>query len=117
MNPVKHKEFIGKSNELVLQNAMKIAKSGQTQLSIRVPVIPTFNDTVREIRDIAVFADKLPGVERIHLLPYHRLGQDKYEGLNREYNMLDILPPSNELMDMLKRTVEDNSSLICQIGG
>lgn len=117
MNPQKHKEFTGRSNELMLENAMKVAQSGMTELSIRVPVIPTFNDTPEEIRDIAQFADRLPGVKRIHLLPYHRLGQDKYDGLGREYLMKDILPPANEHMEMLKRVVVQNSSLICQIGG
>lgn len=117
MDSAKHKEFTGRSNELMLENARKVAASGMTELSIRVPVIPTFNDTPEEIRDIAWFADKLPGVKRIHLLPYHRLGQDKYEGLGREYLMKDILPPANEHMEMLKKTVTENSSLICQIGG
>lgn len=117
MNPQKHKEFTGKSNELMLENARKVAASGMTELSIRVPVIPTFNDTPDEIRDIARFADKLPGVNRIHLLPYHRLGQDKYEGLGREYLMKDVLPPTNEHMEMLKKVVTENSKLICQIGG
>ena len=117
INPEKHKEFTGRSNELMLENARKVAASGMTELSIRVPVIPTFNDTPEEIRDIAWFADKLPGVKRIHLLPYHRLGQDKYEGLGREYLMKDILPPTNEHMEMLKRVVTENSSLICRIGG
>lgn len=117
MNPLKHKEFTGRSNELMLENARKVAASGLTELSIRVPVIPGFNDTPDEIRDIARFADKLPGVNRIHLLPYHRLGQDKYEGLGREYLMKDILPPTNEHMEMLKRVVTENSRLTCQIGG
>lgn len=117
MNPAKHKEFTGMSNELMLENARRVAASRMTELSIRVPVIPSFNDTPDEIRDIAVFADKLPGVRRIHLLPYHRLGQDKYDGLGREYLMKDILPPSNEHMEMLKKVVVSNSSLICQIGG
>lgn len=117
INPVKHREFTGKSNELMLENARRVAESGLTELSIRVPVIPSFNDTAEEIRDIARFADKLPGVERIHLLPYHRLGQDKYEGLGREYLMKDVLPPTDEHMEMLKRAVEQSSRLICQIGG
>lgn len=56
-------------------------------------------------------------MKRIHLLPYHRLGQDKYDGLNREYLMKDILPPTNEHMAQLKRTVERVSSLECHIGG
>lgn len=117
INGAKHKEFTGKSNELMLENARRIAQSGLTRLSIRVPVIPGFNDTPEEIRDIAWFADKLPGVERIHLLPYHRLGQDKYDGLGREYLMQDALPPRREQMELLKRVVEENSRLVCQIGG
>ena len=117
INPEKHKEFTGKSNELMLENARRLAASGKTRLVIRVPVIPTFNDTPEEIAAIAQFADKLPGVDRLHLLPYHRLGQDKYDGLGREYFMKDILPPENEQIEMLKKVVESVSRLTCQIGG
>lgn len=117
VNTRKHQEFTGESNELMLENAVKIAYSRKTNLSIRVPVIPTFNDTKEEILQIAKFADELPGVERIYLLPYHRLGQGKYEGLGRTYEMKDILPPDNEYMEMLKREVEKSTDLRCQIGG
>ena len=116
-NTEKHKEFTGRSNELMLENARKVALSGQTRLVIRVPVIPTFNDTVEEIQGIARFADTLPGVDKIHLLPYHRLGQDKYEGLGRPYLMGDMEPPSKEQMETLKKAVHAVSGLDCQIGG
>ena len=84
---------------------------------IRVPVIPTFNDTVEEIQEIAQFASTLPGVSKIHLLPYHRLGQDKYEGLGRVYYMEGIFPPEAEHMNTLKKAVERITALDCQIGG
>ncbi len=116
-DPGKHKEFTGRSNELMLENARKTAASGMTTLVIRVPVIPTFNDTPEEIAAIAQFADKLPGVERLHLLPYHRLGQDKYDGLGRDYTLKEIRPPENEHMAMLKKVVENVSGLTCRIGG
>ena len=116
-NSQKHKEFTGKSNELMLENAKKIAASGLTELVIRVPVIPGFNDTVQEIQSIARFAAGLPGVKKIHLLPYHRLGQDKYEGLGREYLMGDVLPPTNEHMEKLCKAAQQASRLECQIGG
>ncbi|MCC8152542.1 MAG: glycyl-radical enzyme activating protein [Lachnospiraceae bacterium] len=116
-NPAKHTAFTGRDNALMLENARKIAASGMTDLVIRVPVIPTFNETPEEIADIARFADKLPGVTRIHLLPYHRLGQDKYDGLGRNYTMENILPPEKEQMEMLKKTVENVSRLHCHIGG
>ena len=117
MNPRKHKEFTGRSNELMRENAMKIAKSGMTELSIRVPVIPGFNDTEEEIRQIAAYTATLPNVKRMHLLPYHRLGQDKYTGLNREYLMGDVKPPTNEHMQKLLKVAEMTSGIECQIGG
>ena len=98
-----------------LQNAKKIAESG-SYLIIRVPVIPTFNDTEHEIGDIAKFAASLPGVREIHLLPYHRLGYDKYVGLDREYKMGDVPPPSKEKMESLRKIAE-NAGLTAIIGG
>ncbi len=117
MDGKKHKEFTGKSNELMLENAKKIAESGQTELNIRIPVVPTFNDKVEEIVAIAKFAQTLKTVKRIYLLPYHRYGEDKYTGLNREYQMEGILPPTNDHMEKLKQSVEAVCQIPCQIGG
>lgn len=115
MNSEKHKAFTTQPNERILENAKKIAKNAN-KLIIRVPVIPGFNDTEAEIGDIADFAASLDNVREIHLLPYHRLGADKYDNLGREYTLKDILPPSEEKMEILKRTAEKRG-LICQIGG
>ena len=111
----KHKEYTGVSNERILENARKIAESG-VELIIRTPVIPGFNDTAEEIRAISHFAKTLPGVREHHLLPYHRLGQDKYAGLGRKYSLSDIEPPSKEKMEYLL-TVAETSGLKCKIGG
>ena len=116
-NQAKHEQFTGKPNGLALENARKVALSGQTNLVIRVPVVPTFNDSVEEIKSIASFASTLPGVKKIHLLPYHRLGQDKYDWLGREYKLTEILPPEPEHMELLKKAVHAVCDLDCQIGG
>ena len=111
----KHKKFCGQSNEIILENAVKIAKS-HSDLTIRVPVIPTFNDTEAEIYAIAEFASKLEGVKKLHLLPYHRLGADKCDGLGREYLMSGIdLLPNEKLIKLLNAAKQ--SGLNCQIGG
>ncbi len=115
MDSKKHEEFTGRPNGLILENARKIAETG-IHLIIRVPVIPTFNHTVEEIRDIALFTKSLPGVKELHLLPYHRLGQDKYDGLGRKYTMSQIEPPTNEYMEELLEAAKI-SGLHCQIGG
>ncbi|MEE0409743.1 MAG: glycyl-radical enzyme activating protein [Clostridia bacterium] len=115
MNSAKHKEFCGVENAIIHENAMKFAKSG-VNLTIRVPVIPGFNNTPEEITDIANFAATLPGVTNLHLLPYHRLGEGKYEGLGREYLLHGIEPMDKEYMNMLLE-VAKKSGLKCQIGG
>ncbi|MBQ0124975.1 MAG: glycyl-radical enzyme activating protein, partial [Clostridiales bacterium] len=92
----------------------KLARDAR-HLVIRTPVIPTFNATPEEIRDIARFARSI-GVEEMHILPYHRLGKDKYAGLGREYTLNDIEPPSKELMQELLDVVL-SEGLRGQIGG
>lgn len=115
MNPQKHKKFIGHTNELVLENAKRIKDSG-ANLTIRVPVIPTFNNTVEEISEIAKFAKSL-GVEKLHLLPYHRMGEDKYAGLGREYLLKGTEPMTDDYMQKLYSAARGIFGDGCQIGG
>ncbi len=114
MNPEKHKEFIGRDNKLILENASRVAKSG-VKLIIRTPVVPGFNDTAEEIKAISRFAREI-GASEHHLLPYHRLGSDKYAGLSRPYSLSDILPPSNERMEYLLEVAKEQG-IKAQIGG
>ena len=115
MDGAKHKEYTGAENALILENAKKLAQSGG-ELVIRTPVVPGVNDTREEIGAIARFAASLKTVKEHHLLPYHRLGQDKYDGLGRSYALKGIEPPSRERMEYLKACAEE-SGLHVQIGG
>ena len=112
----KHKEYTGAENARILENARRVAESGACEVIIRTPIVPGFNDTAEEVRAISRFAASLPGVKEHHLLPYHRLGQDKYRGLGRSYSMDGIEPPTLERMDYLLSVAEE-SGLRCQIGG
>ena len=114
MNSEKHKQNTRVGNELILENAKKIA--GLTNnLTIRVPVIPGFNDTPEEIRAIAEFTKSLGTVKELHLLPYHRLGKDKYTGLDREYLMGDAPLHTKEHIELLKN--EAQKSGVCVVTG
>ena len=115
MNSAKHEEFTTMKNELILQNAKKVSALAK-RFVVRVPVIPGFNDTEAEIRDIASFAKSLIGVKEINLLPYHRLGYDKYVGLGREYKMGEVPSPTKDYMAHLKAVAEE-SGLKVIIGG
>lgn len=101
MNSRKHEAFTGMKNELILSNIARLSREAK-RLVIRVPVIPGFNDTIEEISEIARFAASLERVEQMHLLPYHRLGYDKYIGLGREYLMGDAPLLTAEKIEQLR---------------
>ncbi len=115
MNSEKHREYTTLPNERILENAERLSKAAK-RLVVRVPVIPGFNDTPSELHDIAEFAYSKLKVSEMHILPYHRLGYDKYIGLGREYGMGELPSPDKAKMEYL-RNVCASTGIICHIGG
>ncbi|MGL5435586.1 MAG: glycyl-radical enzyme activating protein [Lachnospiraceae bacterium] len=113
-NSEKHKAFTGVANKGLLDNAPRICKLSDTV--VRVPVIPGFNDTIAEIRDIAAYVKTLTGVRTIHLLPYHSFGENKYDLLGRDYALKNIRQMKPEDLSDHKEAVESHG-LNCVIGG
>jgi pyruvate formate lyase activating enzyme len=77
----KHEEFTGVDNTPIVRNLMNLPADGP-EVYIRIPVIPGFNSTIEDmvlLRNI-VSRVKAP-VIRVDLLPFHRLGRQKYEAL------------------------------------
>lgn len=65
----------------ILSNLARLASAGRS-VTVRVPVVPGFNDTPENIGAIAEHVVRL-GIRDLHLLPYHRLGESKYRLLGR----------------------------------
>ena len=117
MEPAKHKTHTGVSNTLILDNVRKIYHERQIPLLARVPVVPGFNDSVENITATARFvANELGKDVKVHLLPYHRLGETKYERLEYISTTTSIKPPTDEQMAKLKEIVE-SFGLTVAIGG
>jgi len=82
-----HIKWTGVSNRPILDNLSRLAASG-ADIILRVPLIPGVNDTDEEFSRIIDIALDTPGVEEIHLLPFHKIGASKYAQLGMEYEML-----------------------------
>lgn len=115
MNSKLHKSQTGQGNELILENARKISKLNKKMI-IRVPVIPTYNDSEENIRDLMNFVHDLKTVNEVHLLPYHRYGRNKYTRLGWEYPLGDLPSPEQKKMEKLK-AIGEKFGIITQIGG
>ncbi len=104
MDTAKHKELTGVGNELILDNATKIAKKGK-QIIIRVPLIPGFNDSPENIKALAEFVTGI-GLSRVDVLPYHQLGENKYLRLGKEYRLGDVKPYQDSQVQAIREILE-----------
>ncbi len=100
MDPEKHREFTGVSNQLILANARKLA-SLKIPLVIRIPLIPGYNDTDENSESCARFLKEL-GITNVELLPFHNLCVSKYAKLQKEWKLNKIISPARERLEELK---------------
>jgi pyruvate formate lyase activating enzyme len=101
----RHIAFTGVSNRTILENLKRLAAKGKKTI-IRIPVIPGVNDGEENIRRTAEYLLSLGTISEISLLPYHKLGRDKYRGLEKTAADGDFTPPSAELLERIKKGLE-----------
>ena len=84
-----HRQFTGVDNERILNNLRQLVAFG-APVTVRVPLIPGFNDDAASLGAIAQFVVSLnSGIMGVDLLPYHTYGQAKYQALGRPYPWAD----------------------------
>jgi pyruvate formate lyase activating enzyme len=115
MDPDEHRRLTGAGNDGILENACRLSKEGG-RIIIRLPLIPGCNDDAENVRRTAVFARRLAGVERIDLLPYHRLGEVKYPRLGRDYLLRNTPVPPAVSVATARRLIE-GCGVKVRIGG
>jgi len=101
INREKHKEYTGVYNDLILNNLERLSDSF-SNIVIRVPAIPSFNDSMNEMIKIADFIEKLKNIKLIELLKFHQMGLSKYESIGREYKAKDFNIIDTKKMEDLK---------------
>ena len=77
IDAARHRRFTGASNRSILDNLERIA-AARVPLRIRIPLIPGITDGEDNVAQIVRFTERLPAVQAIDLLPYHRIGAAKY---------------------------------------
>ena len=99
----KHKQYVGVGNELILENLKKLFER-KVKLWIRIPIIPDVNDSIEEIQKIKDFLKTIGTPEKIELLPYHAMGENKYRAIGKEPQIFKT--PDAENMKRLKEILD-----------
>ena len=90
-----HIEGTKVSNKLILKNLKKLSDTFKGEIIIRIPVIPEFNDSIEEMQKIADFLKPL-SIKEVELMPYHKMGEHKYEALNMKMAEFEV-PDDNKI--------------------
>jgi pyruvate formate lyase activating enzyme len=115
MDSEKHTRFTGVSNEIILNN-LEVLSRQETEIVIRLPIIPGFNSDQENIDKTGAFIASLPGVSRINILPYHCAATAKYKNLGLDFNTSDLLKPTRELLESVAKRLK-TYQLTVNIGG
>ncbi len=97
-----HKKYVGVGNELILDNLARLLKSNAS-VCVRVPVIPAVNDTEEEMQKIRLFFEENGHPESFELMPYHAMGEGKYEALGK--SLVKFSVPDDKKIERLKRII------------
>ncbi len=128
MDPERHEAFTGVHNRWILENLVWAgsgcaegaeapevngfggrAETGSRgpSLLVRIPLIPGVNDDPENLQATARFLTGLARVPPVDLLPYHRLGVEKYHRMGRVYRLEGLAPPAPEEVERGARILEE----------
>ncbi len=110
-----HKKYTGVSNESIIQNLKYLCESNK-QIFIRIPIIPNITDTDENISQIAEHISNLNYIQRVDILPYNQMGEEKYRRMEKPYLLNNVNPPSEERMFQIREKLESFGFTV-KIGG
>jgi len=96
--PARHRALTGVENGPVLAFARRLA-ARKTPVWLRYVLVPSLTDDAADVDSVAAFAARLGNVERVDVLPFHQLGQHKWQRLGIEYRLEHVVPPANQLVE------------------
>lgn len=88
-NPERHYELTGVRNERILENLTQLLRR-RNNVKVRMPLLKGINDSREEIESVIEFLmpyKDYKNFKGIDLLPYHKLGVNKYIQLGKEYQI------------------------------
>lgn len=69
---------------------------------IRFVLVPGVSDDITNVEKVADICAELQSVQRVEILRFHQMGQDKWRKLGLEYTLADVAPPAPELTERVR---------------
>lgn len=73
---------------------------------VRYVLVPGLTDNLEDIEAMALFLQDYPNVEKIELLPFHKMGEYKWEERGLAYQLKEAKEPKEELLKKVRFLLE-----------
>ncbi|MHC1683317.1 MAG: pyruvate formate-lyase-activating protein [Clostridiaceae bacterium] len=106
----KYKFVAGKAMD-EFKNFKEALNKSNCKVWIRNVVVPDINDKEEDILKLVEFIKDIKNIERVDLLPYHTLGENKYEILGMKYRLEGVEPLNKKLLEKLNIVLKEAMNL------
>lgn len=89
IDPDKHMDLVKQPNENILKFAGYLDEKG-VDMWIRHVVVPGYTDDDKYLFDLGYFIGQFSNLKALDVLPYHTMGENKYEKLGVEYRLKGV---------------------------
>ena len=91
IDPQKHLELTGQPNEHIL-DFCRYLEEKNVDMWIRHVVVPGITDDDRYLEELGYFIGQFHNLKALDVLPYHTMGEKKYESLGIPYKLHGVPP-------------------------
>lgn len=107
INPKTYNDLTSGSLDSTL-NVLRASERLNIPTWVRHVLVPGITDNFDDLQKMADFLRKpaFSNVEKVKVLPFHQLGKDKWAQLGIPYELGDVEPPSDEVMEKAKAILE-----------
>lgn len=104
-HPKKYHELTGAELEPTLDFLLYTREKG-IPVWIRYVLVPQLTDDLEDIKAMAEYLSEYPNIERIELLPFHKMGEFKWRERGLSYHLEKTQEPTQEMMDKVRALFE-----------
>ncbi|QQQ80177.1 pyruvate formate lyase-activating protein [Saccharothrix sp. 6-C] len=100
-DPATYRHVTGGEIAPTLRFARRLSDLGKS-MWIRFVLVPGQTDAPDNVEGIASFVATLPSVERVDVLPFHKMGAPKYEAIGLPFLLADTSTPDAKLVERVR---------------
>ena len=111
VDPNTYQRVTGVKLEPTLKFARRLSDIGKP-IWLRFVLVPDLTDDFDEVESLAEFAATLKSMERVEVLPFHKMGEHKWEALGLKYKLGDTEPPSDKLVSRVQDQFRERGATV-----